>query len=517
MRTARIFIVLLFLIWCQSALAARGTILYVPMDNRPVCLDYTVQTMEKAGWDVRIPPREYIADEVRSGDSEKLFSWLEENASSSVAVVASSDALLYGGLVASRTHEIPLETLKARADRLVDLKKNFGGNKIYVFTTIMRSPKASGAPVEPAYYKEWGPKIFRLGELEDRLELKVLTRREARELAELRAGIPKSVLSDMYTRRVNNIKATELLLHGVESGDFDYMLIGRDDTAPYSQAHREARSMDILVRELPNEKIRFFSGADQLGLLLLSRASTRLQYQLPLIDVKYAPGKGGKTVPSYEDDTVSESARQHIYAAGGFPARSMKRADLVLAVNTPENGVTAEASSEANTFEPTPALEKFTDKVENLLDRGYHVAMADIKYGNGADNALVKELFDRNMAYRLDSYSGWNTAGNSIGYALAQGLLYKMYGSGGKKELLQIRYLDDWAYQANVRMQVYRRLIWPNYWPNSGLSEEQNARAEQDITKDIIAVASPLMGDAPEHYTYTLPWNRMFEVYVKAK
>ncbi|WP_418596810.1 hypothetical protein, partial [Phascolarctobacterium succinatutens] len=26
------------------------------MDNRPVCLDYTVQTMQAAGWDVQLPP-----------------------------------------------------------------------------------------------------------------------------------------------------------------------------------------------------------------------------------------------------------------------------------------------------------------------------------------------------------------------------------------------------------------------------------------------------------------------------
>jgi hypothetical protein len=83
------------------------------------------------------------------------------------------------------------------------------------------------------------------------------------------------VQEDRAQRRSLNIATTELLLHGVESGNFDYLLIGRDDTAPYSQAHKEARKMDILVRELPKEKIRFFSGADQLGLLLLSRAARR--------------------------------------------------------------------------------------------------------------------------------------------------------------------------------------------------------------------------------------------------
>ena len=99
-----------------------------------------------------------------------------------------------------------------------------------------------------------------------------------RELATLCATIPQEILDDLYTRRAHNIMTTELLLHGVESGDFDYLLIGRDDTATFSQAHREARSMEILVSELPKERIRFFAGADQLGLVLLTRAAKRLQY-----------------------------------------------------------------------------------------------------------------------------------------------------------------------------------------------------------------------------------------------
>ena len=132
----------------------------------------------------------------------------------------------------------------------------------------MRSPKASSAPVEPAYYAEWGPKLFRMGALEDKLDLKEISRKERKELAALQAEIPQAVQDDRAQRRNLNIATTELLLHGVESGNFDYLLIGRDDTAPYSQAHKEARKMDILVRELPKEKIRFFSGADQLGLIL---------------------------------------------------------------------------------------------------------------------------------------------------------------------------------------------------------------------------------------------------------
>ena len=523
MKVLRSVLLCALLLTTHTAFAAKGTLLYIPMDNRPVCLDYTVQTMQAAGWDVQLPPAEYIAGAQSAGQPEKLFNWLEAKAGESVAIVASSDALLYGGLVASRTHEISPELLQQRAERLVELKRQYGGQKVYVFTTIMRSPKASSAPTEPAYYKEWGPKIFRLGELEDKLELKQIKRKEVKELAELRSSIPREILADMFVRRSNNIHATELLLHGVESGDFDYMLIGRDDTAAYSQAHREAREMDILVNELPKEKIRFFAGADQLGLLLLSRAANRLQYELPLVNVTYAVGKGGKTVPTYEDDTVAVSAKQHIYAAGAFPVYSRKNADLVLAVNTPADGVTHEASDASNSYKALPATVNFVNKVESILKHNHPVIVADIRFGNGADNALIKTLFDKQLAYRLASlhddenraiYSSVIVVTDRTVLDAQLGLLHKQLTPEARENLLNVRYLDDWAYQANVRMQTYQQLIWPNYWPNSGLNEEQRTAAEAYITREINKVSKPYMGNTAEEYKFTLPWSRMFEVKV---
>lgn len=516
MKTLRVILFLIALLCSQVVFAApKGTLLYVPLDNRPVCLSYAVKTMEAAGWEVKTPPLEYIAGAERGGEPDALFAWLVDNADESLAMVVSSDALIYGGLVDSRTHYIPLDVLRARADRLVELKKDFRNQLVYVFTTIMRSPKMSSAPVEPAYYKEWGAKIFRLGELEDKREAKEIGRREMRELKKLRQNIPQEILTDMYTRRENNIKATELLLHGVESGDFDYLLVGRDDTAEFSQAHREARNLDILVNELPKERIRFFAGADQLGLLLLSRASTKLQYEIPLIQVVYAPGKGGATIPAYEDNTVAQSARQHIYAAGGVPVWKYKRADLVLAINTPKDGVTLEASSPENNNVITPEVEKFTKLIEAVTGNDKAVAVADVKYGNGADNALVSNLLDNDLEYKIAAYSGWNTAGNTIGYALAQGLLSKHFTEESKRELLEVRYLDDWAYQANARKDVYLNLIWPNKWKNSGFDNKQLATVEESIKKSMRSVAEPMLGNAVNDYKFTLPWRRMFEVNVE--
>ena len=119
MKVLRSVLLCALLLTTHTAFAAKGTLLYIPMDNRPVCLDYTVQTMQAAGWDVQLPPAEYIAGAQSAGQPEELFNWLEAKAGESVAIVASSDALLYGGLVASRTHEISPELLQQRAERLV--------------------------------------------------------------------------------------------------------------------------------------------------------------------------------------------------------------------------------------------------------------------------------------------------------------------------------------------------------------------------------------------------------------
>ncbi|MBQ8920477.1 MAG: DUF4127 family protein [Acidaminococcaceae bacterium] len=490
----------------------KGTMVFIPLDTRPVCKDYTVATMQAAGWDIVIPPEELLSSSDRAGQPDELLEWLEKESAEAAAVVVSADALLYGGLVDSRTHHIDRTVLQSRVERMLSLKKKYNSPGVYVFVTIMRSPKASAAPVEPVYYEQWGAKLFRQGALRDKAELKGLSRKENKELQQLNKEIPRNVEADFYGRRRTNFRTTELLLHGIESGGFNYLLVGRDDTSPLSQAHKEARDMASLVYELPKSKIRFFSGADQLGLVLLTQAANRLTYNVPLVYTEFAPGKGGATVPTYEDDPVSISAREHIYASGAFPVRKAKNADFILAVNTPYDGKTLEASDAHNTGVADKYTKAFADTVETYLHNGKKVIVADSKYGNGADNALVKELFRRGIAYKVAAYGGWNTSGNSLGFALAQGMESPYFEGDAGKDFLQVRYLDDWAYQANARMDVYKNVIWPNYLPNSGFKPEQLAVAEKAVTESIVRTAEPVMGEAVREYDFKLPWNRMFEV-----
>jgi len=122
-------------------------------------------TLKAAGWDIETPPDEYIASYNRVGDPDKLYQWLEDNALLATDAVISTDSLIYGGLVPSRTHNLDPKVLEDRTQRLLNFKKKFDCLRIYAYDTVMRSPHASSAPVEPAYYAQWGPQIFRMGEL----------------------------------------------------------------------------------------------------------------------------------------------------------------------------------------------------------------------------------------------------------------------------------------------------------------------------------------------------------------
>ena len=80
-------------------------------------------------------------------------------------------------------------------------------------------------------------------------------------------------------------------------------------------------------------------------MLLVARAINDFYFQIPIVAVTFAPGAGGKTVPTYEDAEIGQTVIDQITAAGGIPLSSSATADLLLAVSTPEDGLTREAGS----------------------------------------------------------------------------------------------------------------------------------------------------------------------------
>ena len=84
-----------------------------------------------------------------------------------------------------------------------------------------------------------------------------------------------------------------------------------------------------------------------------------------------------------------------------------------------------------------------------------------------------------------------------------------------KNDLMAVRYLDDWVYEANIRQNVRKNLIYKNQWVDGAFTPIQKFEAEQAISKGMTVFASKYMGPYMlKKWNYGLPWNRTFEVNV---
>ena len=517
-----IFVTLVALVTAMPLASARhkapegpDKILFIPHDNRPISDKQTADVARKLGYDVVVPPDEILGNRTDLGHPDELWQWLDEHAKDAKAAVISSDSMLYGSLVGSRKHEYSEQEIADRADRFAAFRKENPKLPLYVFGSIMRTPRTGEASghEEPGYYRNYGADIFRYTVLKDKAEVEGLTRREKKEAEFLEKLIPKQSLADWMGRRQKNFKANEQLIDLTRESAFSYFVLGRDDNAPYSQTHMESRHLAEYGKDLGKTRYQAMAGIDEIGMLLLTRAINDLEREVPFVYVRYNWGRGENTIPSYSDEPIKNSIADAITAAGGMPVSSPEKADLVLMVNTNPNGKTYEANDRANDGTPREGTKYFAGLVNDCVNANYPVGVADIAYANGADNALMQELKKRGLLFKLRAYAGWNTATNSTGFVLGSGMLAKRMKDDAVDDLLLTRYLDDWGYQANVRGIVARQLTWLRgdgvYGSLDSKREAVEARTSRFMTRFAEENLPPL--PALTDLRVAFPWNRMFE------
>ena len=514
----QIFFALLALIIFTSTASAQGKkILYVPQDNRPVNLFQVVQVAEKLGYEILTPPEEILGSKNFRGDPDKMWTWLNENAPQAYCAVISTDALLYGSLVASRLHDLPAEKILERAQRFKTFHEKFPYLPIYAFGTIMRTPRSgTHSSFEPEYYQTHGAMIFNYTALLDKQEMKEISSKEQRQLKELETQIPKEYLEDWLERRAKNSDANELFIEYTRAGVFDYFLLGCDDSAMFSQTHRESRKLTELASDMGKTVVQVTSGADELGMLMISRAINRDRDYRPFISVEYNVGKGAQTFPTYSNEPIGISIDAAIIAVGGLRIPSHERADLVLAVNTLKNGKTLEASDpKKNKLNLRGDIKSFMAIVNDFITKNYPVAVMDIAFANGADNALMNQFKRDDLQYKIRAYGGWNTATNASGFLIGAGVLTKFMDERDVATLLTTRYLDDWAYQANIRQEIFGASYGIAGKGDPSNLDEKLLPLEKLLNERMSTFAAENLrlpsGWSLENLKVNLPWKRTFE------
>lgn len=496
------------------------TIIFVPHDNRPISFKQTADNIRDLGYEVLTPPEELLGNrEDPYAKPEELSKWVIENAKKADAAVISSDSMVYGSLVASRKHNLSEDVVLARVHNFEKIHQANPNMKLYVFGSIMRTPQTSEASgsEDANYYAQYGTDIARYTALTDKLEQDGLTHKERKQLQQYEQKIPKAALDDWLSRRQGNFLVSKNLIDLARNDVITYLALGCDDNAKYSQTNKERRALDNYGSDLGELKYQSVAGIDEIGYVLLTRAVNNLQGDIPFVSVHYAKGTGENTIPAYSNEPIKNSIATHIKMAGGMKVNSDKRADLVFMVNTNFDGTTGAANDLNNVYIPNENIIDFVNMVDEAVQANKKVGIGDITFGNGSDNALMFSLYGKNLLDKLNAYSGWNTPTNSTGYALAMGMGANYTDRVGILKMLEVRYLDDWLYQANIRQAVANRL---NSMPGEGDYGNTKTRtlpAEKLATEALQKIIADYGLEKFEGQSYVadaqirFPWQRMFE------
>ena len=144
--------------------------------------------------------------------------------------------------------------------------------------------------------------------------------------------------------------------------------------------------------------------------------------------------------------------------------------------------------------------------MESMIDHGRSVSIADVYFANGSDNTLMNLLLKEDLLYKVSAYNGWNTASNTIGFAIAQAILAPEMNPAAHKSMLLEQYIDNWAYQANVRKKIKRFAD----------IRKTHGKVNQEILEEMIAelqdFAKNKMNLNPQTISANFPWDRFFEI-----
>ena len=450
-------------------------IAFIPIDNRPVCytLAQQIAAMDN-GLQLLLPPREMLGDLHKIADIKGIFNWLEKLQDVD-KVVVSLDTIAYGGLVPSRRSSDTLGEIKERIEKFKRILSEKNA-EIYACSSIMRISNNNINEEEKEYWSEYGKKIFEYSY-------------NYHKNSTAQTDVPQEILDDYIVTRNRNFEINKTYIQWAQDNFFNTLVFSKDDCAQYGlnvieakvlATHIAAKKCDALIK----------TGADEIPLSLLARALTKGR------EVKIAPVFSEPDfvdrISKYEDISVKESVEGQIELAGGTVCEE-KDADIVLLVNNFKEeqcelvmGVDVEGYS----------------KELILHDKPYCVA--DILNANGADNAFVEQLLKQDLnSDNFFGYAGWNTTGNTLGTVLCCAVVKYFasdFNEDAFKKVQLVRFLDDWAYQANVRKELKSRFETPQV---EALKNEMKPYEEKIINKFGLEGVSP---------KYSYPWNRFFEV-----
>ncbi len=546
------------------------TIALLPLDDRAVNYECLTLLGQAAGLTVLLPPKEWLGTPWRAGQMAQLAGWLAGAAAQADVLIVAIDTLGFGGMVNARRSADSLATVLERLDLLRQFKQRRPDLTILAYSVLMRVNRDNHAEEEKAYWADYGARLFRLSVLEDRQAMAVATAAEEVELARLAGDLPTDVVADYRGGRARNHAVNRAMIEWTAEGVFDYLIVPQDDTVDYGWNIAEARALRRLVQQLGLAgRVSIYPGADETGMLLLARYAAQQAAFQPRVWLRFSGADQALT--AYEDRPMAELVKAHLGPLGGVLAGSPESADLLLYINAPAevqgNGPDQYAlllSDQLIAALPEPArqavlayrrqpqiaatlrelytarrnLPEFVRSLAQDVAAGRVCAVVDVAFVNAGDAAMGDLLMAEVELSQLAAYAGWNTAGNSLGSALAQAVIRRIQqrqgasvdALAGHVRLLFLRLVEDLLFMGHLRSRLMLEELpllgapatlahlGPLAEPVRQLAQTQLAAAACQLSDRCFAGRAVSAGNARLAIGslgvagVALPWQRLFDI-----
>ena len=529
-------------------------VIYVPLDDRPVNLQRPHLLAQMVDYELITPPTILLGRYRTPGRPDELADWLTAQVDGPHAadcLILSLDMLVYGGLVASRSSHLSLEEAAGRLEVLAQLKKQAPGIPIYASNIILRDASDSFISDHHDLRQEL-QEYSQLGGENDTSDP------ASQHAAATTADLPAAILRRYQQIRVRNHQVNLRAIEELAAGRIDFLALPQDDAHPKGVAQAEQSRLQQRIKELRvTDRAIVYPGTDEVGMTLFARFVHQHMEKQPAIKIQWVDPAATERVALYEDRSISETAATQVDVVGGRLTQEAAEADLILLINPPK---------QSDDKERVSLIRKSLTDIQQVADtRG--IAICDAATPNGADDELVNALLDSELdLVKLLAFSGWNTAANSIGSALAHATLRliarqdkgafdlaHLFTSFAPMRYLQLlnslinterahvqllflSLIDDWLYQTRLRPQLKEKL---HQMVDDGSTDltELYPRIQQVLSNQLAQAAADLwmkyfwgrscveVGTDEERNDIVLaeleetrvelPWRRLFEVAVE--
>ncbi|MFZ5827358.1 MAG: DUF4127 family protein [Bacillota bacterium] len=479
--------------------------LFLPVDDRPITAQFPALIAPLGEIELIVPPRALLGHFLTPGDYSGVAQWMRQNAQGCEGAILSLDMLALGGLVASRSPATSAQDALARLDLIRELKE--AGLRIFASSVVMRlgiTGSSSEALRHHQAIHRWSQWV-------------VEPERQA-DLVQLESEIPGAVLADYKAARERNHQVNRAAIELAAEKLIDFLLLLQEDCTPTGiHRHEQAMLQAEITRLGAGERVRLLPGTDEGALLLLSRVAL-LGRTPPAITPVYGREATSYLPAPFEDRPLRETVELQVEAAGA----RLGEGNITLFINTPVQryGDAHELASGPHMNLISDGSPKLVSAIARAIKAEQQVALADVAFANGADARFTEALLSRTDWTQLLGYAAWNTAGNTLGTAVAMAILGQI--SSGRQPLLHqrallIRLLDDYYYQTLVRTELNPRLRDAGLSPfNLGEAahevSQQAARAMAEQAAQLARLASAHRPYRLERFSARLPWPRTFEV-----